>query len=165
MLDQLDELKTAFGRTEAKKILAVLERLSRQKFRDTDSLVRYHELLLFVRAYPHNAAVMRAAESELNRFADRVAWLREHDVDVSPLEHPEISGISGTPVTDTFSFYIVRSLMRRYPAQTSIYWEWFEDENRLGATWPRFMPLLAEDASVDEVIGRLLARPLRAEGV
>jgi hypothetical protein len=149
MLDQLDELKTAFGRTEAKKILAVLERLSRQKFRDTDSLVRYHELLLFVRAYPHNAAVMRTAESELNRFADRVAWLREHDVDVSPLEHPEISGISGTPVTDTFSFYIVRSLMRRYPAQTSIYWEWFEDENRLGATWPRFMPLLAEDASVE----------------
>src|SRR5262245_51557367 len=149
MLDQLDELKTTFGPKEAKKIQAVLERLSRRKFRDTNSLVRYHELLLFVRAYPHNAAVMQAAESELNRFADRVAWLREHDVDVSPLEHPEISGIAGTPVTDTFSFYIVRSLMQRYPAQTSIYWDWFEDENRLAATWPRFMPLLAEDAAVE----------------
>ncbi|HEX3184135.1 MAG TPA: hypothetical protein VHQ94_05030 [Pyrinomonadaceae bacterium] len=149
MLDQLDELKTAFGPQAARKTQALLETLSRQKFRDTDSLVRYHELLLFVRAYPHNAAVLRAAESELNRFAERVAWLREHDVDVSSLEHPEISGIAGTPVTDTFSFYIVRSLMRRYPAQTSIYWDWFEDENRLAATWPRFMPLLAEDASVE----------------
>jgi len=149
MLDQLDELKTTFGPAEARKTLALLQRLSRRRFRDIDSLVRYHELLLFVRAYPHNATVMRAAESELNRFADRVAWLREQDVDVSPLEHPEVSGIAGTPVTDTFSFYIVRSLMRRYPAQTSIYWDWFEDENRLGATWPRFMPLLAEDASVE----------------
>src|SRR6185503_4228797 len=120
MLDQLNELKTAFGPAQARKTQALLEKLSRRKFRDTESLVRYHELLLFVRAYPHNAAVMRAAESELNRFADRVAWLREHDVDVSPLEHPEISGIAGTPVTDTFSYYIVRSLVRRYPSQTSI---------------------------------------------
>jgi hypothetical protein len=149
MLDQLDELKTTFGPQEAKKTLALLQALSRRKFRDIDSLVRYHELLLFVRAYPHNAAVMHAAESELNRFAERVAWLREQDVDISPLEHPEVSGIAGTAVTDTFSFYIVRSLVRRYPAQTSIYWNWFEDENRLAATWPRFMPLLAEDASVE----------------
>jgi hypothetical protein len=149
ILDQLDELKTAFGPAEARKTEALLQTLSQRKFRDTDSLVRYHELLLFVRAYPHNAAVLHAAERELSRFAGRVAWLREHDVDVSPLEHPEISGIAGTPVTDTFSFYLVRSLMRRYPAQTSIYWDWFEDENRLAATWPRFMPLLAEDASVE----------------
>jgi hypothetical protein len=149
MLDQLDELKTEFVPKQARMVLALLQSLSRQKFRDTDSLLRYHELLLFVRAYPHNAAVMRAAEKELNSFAERVAWLREHDVDVSPLEHPEISGIAGTPVTDTFSFYIVRSLMQRYPSQTSIYWDWFEDENRLAATWPRFMPLLAEDAAVE----------------
>jgi hypothetical protein len=149
MLDQLDELKTKFGPAEAKKVEAVLRRLSRQKLRDTESLVRYHELLLFVRAYPHSAAVMRATEKELNGFATRVAWLSEQGVDVGPLEHPEISGIAGTPVTDNFGFYIVRRLMQRYPAQMSIYWDWFEDENRLAETWPRFMPLLAEDAYVE----------------
>lgn len=149
MLDQLDELKTKFGPTEAKKVESLLRRLSRQRFRDTDSLLRYHELLLFVRAYPHNAAVMRAAEKELAHFAKRVTWLAEQDVDTVPLEHPEVSGIAGTPVTDTLSFYVVRWLMRRYPAEMSIYWEWFEDENRLGATWPRFIPLLTEDAFVE----------------
>jgi hypothetical protein len=149
MLDQLDELKTQFGPKQGRKILTLLKRLSRREFRDTDALLRYHELLMFVRAYPHNAAVMRAAEKELNSFAERVAWLREQDVDLSPLEHPEVSGVAGTPVTDTFSFYIVRSLMQRYPSQTSIYWDWFEDENRLAATWPRFMPMLAEDAAVE----------------
>lgn len=149
MLEQLDELKTSFDPKAAKTVESLLGRLTRHKFRDTDSLVRYHELLLFVRAYPQSAAVMRAAENELDNFAKRVAWLRDHDVDVGVLEHPDVSGIAGTPVTDTFSFYIVRWLMQRYPAQTRIYWDWFEDEHRLAATWPRFMPLLSEDAFVE----------------
>ena len=149
MLDQLDQLKTRFGPTEAREVEALLRRLSRQKFRDTDSLIRYHELLMFIRAYPHSPAVMRAVEKELRSFAKRVEWLAEQDVDVGPLEHPQVSGIAGTPVTDTFSFYTVRWLMQRYPAQMSIYWDWFEDENRLASTWPRFMPLLIEDAAVE----------------
>ena len=37
----------------------------------------------------------------------------------------------------------------RFPAQVEIYWEWFESENRLAETWPRFMPLLEEDAQVE----------------
>ena len=129
--------------------LRELRRRSKQKIRDTETLISYHEFLLFVRAYPESAAVARLAETELRGFSKRVESLREQDVDVSELEHPEVSGIAGTPVTDTFGFYIVRWLMQQYPSQTSIYWDWFEDENRLAATWPRFMPLLAEDASVE----------------
>lgn len=108
-----------------------------------------HELLLFVRAYPHNARVARLSEALLRTFADRVSRLRERDVDLSSLEHPEMSGIAGTSVTDTFGFYIVRWLVQRYPSQVNIYWDWFESENRLAETWPRFMPLLEEDALVE----------------
>jgi hypothetical protein len=121
----------------------LLEQLSRQKLNDTDSLVRYHEILLFLRAYPQNATIVRVTEKELRSFSERVAAL---DVDISPLEHPDVSGIAGTAVTDTFSFYIVRWLLQRHPAEVAIYWEWVEDVNRLAATWPRFMPLLEEDA-------------------
>lgn len=126
-----------------------LQILSRQKIRDAEALIRYHETLLFVRAYPQNVAVVRFAEKELRDFPRRVARLDEKGVDLSSLEHPEVSGIAGTSVTDTFSFYIVRWLMRRRPAEVSIYWDWFEDENRLGETWPRFMPLLQEDTLVE----------------
>jgi hypothetical protein len=129
--------------------LRELHRRSKEKIRDTETLISYHEFLLFIRAYPQSAAVARLAEKELRGFSNRVEFLREQDVDVSPLEHPEVSGIAGTAVTDTFSFYIVRWLMERYPSQMSIYWDWFEDENRLATTWPRFIPLLAEDASVE----------------
>jgi hypothetical protein len=129
--------------------LRELRRQSKQKIHDTETLISYHEFLLFIRAYPQTADVARLAEKELRGFSNRVDFLREQDVDVSPLEDPQVSGIAGTPVTDNFSFYIVRWLMQRHPAETSIYWDWFEDENRLAATWPRFIPLLAEDAFVE----------------
>jgi len=143
LLDQLDELKNQFTPDTADRVERLLEQLSRQKLNDTDSLVRYHEILLFLRAYPQNATIVRAVEKELRSFSDKVSAL---DVDISPLEHPAVSGIAGTSVTDTFSFYIVRWLLQQRPAEVAIYWEWVEDVNRLAATWPRFMPLLEEDA-------------------
>ena len=113
--------------------------------KDAETLIQYHEKLLFQRAYPENAAMARAAEKELRGFARRISDLE----DSSPLQHPEVSGIAGTSVTDTFSFYIVRWLLQRYPTEVAIDWEWFEDENRLAETWPRFMPLLEEDTFVE----------------
>lgn len=148
-LDQLDELKTQFAPTAARRILRLLKSLSRKAFDNTDSLFRYHEILLFLRAYPQNSAILRAAESELQNLPKRVSWLSERDVDLTPLHHPEVSGIAGTPVTDTFSFYIVRWLVQRHAAEVEIEWDWFEDENRLAQTWPRFMPLLEEDTLVE----------------
>lgn len=148
-LNQLDNLKTDFGPKQAKRVEAVLDRLSRRNFRDPDELLRFHELLLFLRAYPHNAAVARQAETQLRTFPRRISQLREQDIDLSSLESPEVSGIAGLSVTDTFSYYIVRWLARTHPAQVELSWEWFEDENRLAQTWPRFMPLLEEDASVE----------------
>lgn len=149
MLDQLDKLKTGFDPQDAKRVQSLLERLARKPFRDPESLIRLHELLLFVRAYPHNAEVARLAEEQLREFAERVSELRERNVDLSSLEHPSVSGIAGTSVTDSFSFYIVRWLVECDPAELEIYWDWFENETRLAETWPRFMPLLEEDANVE----------------
>lgn len=149
VLDQLDKLKTSFGPQDAKRVQALLERLARQRVYDPETLIRLHELLLFVRAYPHNAAVARLAEEQLCDFGGRVSQLREREVDLSSLEHPSVSGIAGTSVTDTFGFYIVRWLVQCYPSQLAIYWDWFENENQLAETWLRFMPLLEEDANVE----------------
>lgn len=149
LLDQLDELKTQFTPEAARRIERLLKQLSRKTFKDTDLLFRYHEILLFLRAYLHNSSIMRTVESELRGFANRVSFLEQEGIDPAPLQHPEWSGIAGTSVTDTFSFYIVRWLLKRHASQVALDWDWFEDENRLGETWPRFMPLLEEDASVE----------------
>ncbi len=149
LIDQLDELKTQFAHGTARRIEDLIEKLSRQRLNDTDALFRYHEILLFLRAYPQNASLARATESELRGFAKRVLSLSERNVDLSALQHPEVSGIAGTSVIDTFSFYIVRWLLERHSSEVEIDWEWFEDENRLAEIWPMFLPLLEEDAFVE----------------
>jgi hypothetical protein len=149
LLDQLDELKNQFTPAATRRVERLLERLARKKFNDTDSLIHYHEILLFLRAYPRSASFLRSTESELRAFSNRVSYLIDNEIDITPLQHPEVSGIAGTSVTDTFGFYIVRWLLQRYPSQVATDWEWFEDENRLAETWPRFIPLLEEDASVE----------------
>ena len=128
---------------------ATLTSLARQKIRDAESLLQFHELLLFVRAYPANERVLRQAEVCLKSFPERVAALRVANEDLSALADPEASGIAGTSVTDTFSYPIVRWLVQKHQQRVNLSWDWFEDENRVAQIWPRFMPLLEEDAAVE----------------
>jgi len=149
LLEQLDALKSQFGTANARKINALLRRLARLRIDDVDSLVRFHELLLFVRAYPHNTSVVQQTEKMLRDIPARVAQLRDLDADISELEHPEVSGIAGMSVTDTFTFPIVSWLAQLKPTALSFYWDWFEDENRIGEIWPSLIPLLDEDTLVE----------------
>lgn len=169
LLDQLDRAKNDFEPGADKLTARLLKRLARTNLTEPDELVRFHESLLFVVAYPQSATVRALAESILKSFANRVAKLRELEVDLSSIETPEVSGIAGTFVSDTFSYPIVRWLTTRFPRQVEFDWEWFESENRIAESWPRFMPLLEEDASVEANVpyGDWLrtAKPRRASEV
>ncbi|HKO98761.1 MAG TPA: hypothetical protein VJU86_17310 [Pyrinomonadaceae bacterium] len=149
ILDQLDELKGRFDARSSRVVEKTIARLSRLKVSDADTLIRYHELLLFVRAYPQNASIVRIVETELTSFSERVSALRDEDADLTAMESPEVSGIAGTSVVDTFTYPIVSWLVKHQPGRVALDWDWFEDEYRLAASWPRFMPLLEEDASVE----------------
>lgn len=119
------------------------------KVMDAESLIRQHEALLFRRAYPRNALTLKQVEKQLRAIATTVSKFRKADADLSPLDAPEVSGIAGTSVTSNFSFAIVRWLVNKYPSRVSIDWDWFEEEDRFGATMPRFLPLLEDDAMVE----------------
>jgi hypothetical protein len=142
------ELKRRFGTGDA-KIQRALTKLSKSSFDDAESLIRFHETLLFLRAYPPSARVLNQVEKVLKSFGQRVSQLRESGADLTPLDKVEVSGIAGTSVTSNFSHQIVRWLVAKYPSQVSIDWDWFEEDDRFGATMPRFMPLLEEDAMVE----------------
>jgi len=149
ILHQLDELKKRFDPGAVSTTEKALARLERHKFNDAETLVRYHELLLFLRAYPSFSKVAAITEKELASFPRRVDALRAGEVDLATIETPEISGIAGSSVTDTFTYPIVRWLVRGRQNRVALEWDWFEDENRLAATWPRFFPLLEEEAFVE----------------
>src|SRR5439155_1059337 len=131
------------------KFLRALEVLAKSKSTDADSLICFHEALLFFRAYPLSANVLNKVEAILKTFEQRVAQLREADADLSPLDDPEVSGIAGTSVTSNFSYAIICWLAAKHPKQLAIDWDWFDEEERFGATMPRFLPLLEEEAMVE----------------
>src|SRR5438874_13818030 len=116
-----------------------MPRLSISSATDADSLTQLHERLLFLRAYPPNNKVLKQVEEELKKIESGVARLRESDIDLSPLDDPEVSGIAGTSVTSNFSYALVRWLTNKYPNQISIDWDWFENEEQFGATMQRLL--------------------------
>ena len=148
-LDHLDQLKTQFGSNQSQIVGALLSKVAAHKITDADQLIRFHELLLFLRAHPHNATIIKKTEAILRSFPARVTELLNFNSDLSALEHPELSGVAGMSVTDTFTFPITCWLAKRNPSQLTFYWDWFEDENRLGEIWPRFIPVLEEDSLVE----------------
>ncbi len=149
LLVRLEQEKTNFSRGNAAQILRLLAALSRREFRDPQTLIRFHDALLLLRAYPHNAAVLRQAERLLESFAGRVERLRAAGAEMSEFDPEQVSGIAGTTMQDTWNYDVIRWLAQRFPRNVSIDWTDYDQEGRLAATLPRFIPLLADDADVE----------------
>ena len=152
LLDRLEELKRSFGVTDQVRLETVLSRLNKSRFVDAPSLIRFHEALLFLRAYPHSPQVLSHVERILSSFSERVArLLRVGDAD-DVFADSEVSGIVGTSLTAIFSYPIASWLAKRHPADVSIDFEGYEDASRLGQTLPRFVPLLEEEYLVEATV-------------
>ncbi|HEX8137178.1 MAG TPA: hypothetical protein VF544_06270 [Pyrinomonadaceae bacterium] len=149
LLDRLDDVKRRAGRPGSEQTVKLLAALEKRRLPEADSLIRFHEILLFLRAYPQSPVVLRKAERALISFPRRIEAFGRAGGDLLAFEAPEISGIAGTSLTSTFSYYIARWLAQRHYAEVSIDWDGYEETARLGASWPRFLPLLEEDALVE----------------
>src|SRR5580704_2790623 len=153
LLTSLEAAKNHFGQGAAAETKVLLDRLSRHTFRDAKSLIRFHEALLFLRAFPQSGSLVPQIEKLLNTFHRRVERLREAGIDMSAFDDFDTSGIAGTTMQDALNFDAARWLARRIPHDVEIAWEdYLADypaERAMGSTWPRFIPLLAEDADVE----------------
>ncbi len=136
-------------RPGATATLRLLREAARLELSDADRLIRLHEALLFLRAYPQDARVLRLAQRLLDGFAKRVAKLRDADADLDAFDAPEVAGVAGTVIATDYSFDLVRRLLRRHPRELSIDWDASDGEDRMRATWPEFLPLLDEEALAD----------------
>lgn len=130
-------------------MVKLLHRLDAARFTDPASLIRFHEGLLFLRAFPQGPAVIRATERILNSFYKKVEALRKAGADMDAFDDFDTSGIAGTQMEDTLSFEVANWLIQRMPGKVEIAWENYEPGRELGNTGPRFMPLLEDDAFVE----------------
>src|SRR5260370_29146245 len=138
LLDRLEEWKKRFGASDTGELKRLLAEASGRQFSDADSLIRLHECLLFLRAYPADAEVIRLADGILFSFAQRAPGVK----DLSPFENAEISGIAGTSFSAVFSYEVARQLAARYPRDIEIDWENLESTDKLGAVLRRIVPLV-----------------------
>src|SRR6266852_1917123 len=148
-LTQLEAHRYRFGRDEAARVVKLLKRLDAARFHDSPSLIRFHEALLFLRAFPQGPAVVLVTERILNSFHKKVEALRKGGPDMDDFDTFEVSGIAGTQMEDTLSFDVASWLIKRMPGKVEIAWENYEPGRELGTTGPRFIPLLEDDAFVE----------------
>jgi hypothetical protein len=148
-LTQLEAARHRFGRNEVARVVKLLNRLNAARFPDPASLIRFHEALLFLRAFPQGPSVIRVTERILNSFHKKVEALRRAGADMAEFDTFEVSGIAGTQMEDTLSFDVAGWLVKHMPGQVKIAWENYEPGRELGTTGPRFVPLLEDDAYVE----------------
>src|SRR5258707_11516056 len=104
LLNKLEQARSQIGTMKERELVRLLSAAGRVTFgKDAKSLIRFHDLLLFFRAFPPGPSVLRMAEKLLARFEPRVkaALAAGADADFAP---EEVVGITGTMVDATFSY-------------------------------------------------------------
>ncbi|MFY9843480.1 MAG: hypothetical protein ACLPN2_19950 [Terriglobales bacterium] len=151
LLSEVEASRYRFGRSDAASIVKLLHRLNAAPFTDSASLIRFHEALLFLRAFPQSAAVLHATEQILKAFHRKVQALQDAGLDMDDFDTFAVSGIAGTRMEDTLTFDVAKWLLNTHHMQgkVEIAWENYEPGRELGNTGPRIMPLLEDDASVE----------------
>ena len=149
LLAQLEESRYRFDGAGSAHVLKLVRAVNAVPLSHPTPLIRFHEVLLFLRAFPHNPSVLRAVERILSAFHVKVEALCRAGVDMDSFDTFEVSGIVGTTMEDTLSFDVARWLVGRLPHQVEISWGNYDPGRALGTTAPRFLPLLEDDATVE----------------
>lgn len=160
-LTALERGKGSYGGGCAEAKLALLRRLERADLGSAGAVLRLHEALCFLRAYPDDARVLAQVERMLARFARRADLRRRREALAG-------SGIAGTAIRYRFFWSTLRWLAQRWPQRIAIERNEPEVEDRLAAALPLLLDW-AEAAAQKQLdtpafaaIDRLRARGERA---
>ncbi|MFZ0912328.1 MAG: hypothetical protein WAN09_03465 [Candidatus Korobacteraceae bacterium] len=146
---QLEASKAQFGPGCAETIEKLLSAMGQVEFDDAESLIRFHDLLLFLRAFPQSRKVAYLADDLLAGIVHQVERLQASGADLEQFDDEEFSGIAGTAISDNFTYDVARWLAQRYPQQLTVEWNFEEQGRPMGVTLPRFIPLLEDDSLVE----------------
>ncbi len=147
LLSKLEQARSQIGTINEREIVRLLSAAGRVRFgKDAQSLIRFHDLLLFFRAFQSGLNVLRLAERLLKSFEPGVKAVMAAGGDTDAFAPEEVVGIAGTVVEATFSYPMVCWLVERHASSISIQWDDYERETQRAVIWPRFFPLMEEDS-------------------
>src|ERR1035438_281793 len=145
-LPELETSKLGYGAGSASRIEKLLASMRDVQFASTESLIRFHDVLLFLRAFPQSRKVAQLADDLLTGIVHQVETLRASGADMELFDNEEFSGIAGTVINDNFTYDVARWLGQRYPQQLSVEWVFEEQGRQMAATLPLLIPLLGDDS-------------------
>ncbi|MCA9231321.1 MAG: hypothetical protein KDA57_11755 [Planctomycetales bacterium] len=131
-LKSLESLKGEFDPSSANAKQASLQVLKSAELKSAEQVLRLHETLCFMQAWPDDEPVLMLVDAMLARF-DQRRDLRRHADELSN------SGIAGTRINFRFYAGTARWLADRWPERLEIDWEDFENAEKL----ERYLTLLA----------------------
>lgn len=131
-LRRLERLATNHGPGCEEEKLELLRRLERGRFAQTREVLRLHEALCFLRAYPDGPRLLARVRSLLRTFDRRSDLLRfRHEL--------EDTGVAGTSIYFRFFWFTARWLVERWPRHLWIDWDHFENQDRLRSLLPQLV--------------------------
>jgi hypothetical protein len=148
-LSRLEALKRRYGIGCAAECEHCLAQLRRSQFADAESLIRFHDTLLFLRAFPHSARVVELSELLLAGVEDQVRRLRDSGADMSTFDDEAVSGIAGTTIINSWTYELARGLVQRHSPGISPRWNIDEQYRHMATILPDCMPLFEDDSFVE----------------
>jgi len=128
-LTSLEQAKGGYAEGDAEAKLALLIRLEHRRLRTARGVIRLHEVLCFLRAYPDNARVLAQVERMLGNFHRRPD-LRRHRAALAD------SGIAGTAMHYRFFWSTAHWLVRCWPERFQFDRRDVEPAERIRAALP-----------------------------
>lgn len=123
-----------FDRADGTRKLALLRRAARGALGGIDVLLAYHDVLLFLLAYPATAAMRSLASRELGRVATAARDINAHGP-ARARTRLRGSGIAWSTISVAYSYPIARWLASRYPRCAEV--DSFGTRGALLAQWLR----------------------------
>ncbi len=155
-LAALERHRLEFGAGAADAKLALLKVLASTRLGSARAVMRLHEALCFMRAYPDTAAVLAQVQGLLAEFAGR-ADLRAHRAALAD------SGIAGTPIHYRFFAGQAQWLAQRWPDRLGLDRDDTEAETRVARALPPLLTLAEAHALIElKLPGYAAADRLRA---
>ena len=123
-LTKLGQIRAEFGPEWSERKRSLLARLERARLVSARALEALHDLLIFLRAYPDDRALLTQVERMLGTF-DRRSDLRQFRAALAD------SGIAGTTIDFPFFAETAWRLAERFPDHLEIAWDEVTDPERL----------------------------------
>jgi hypothetical protein len=142
-LTALEAIKADYARGAAGRKRALLDDLQAARLGSARQVLRLHEALCFLRAYPDDVTVLARVEDLLARF-DRRSDVRRHRTALVD------SGIAGTEIHYRFFQPTASWLARRWGDRLAIDWRLFRERGRLEPLLS-LLALPAEAPGLDEI--------------